>query len=308
MARSLVALAAAAVLTIGCSGEAPGADTAKAPRAASAPAQRSGPALWVVKDSDTTIYLFGTVHLLPRDFAWRSPVVDKAFDAADTLVLEVIGTDDAAKVQPVIMELGFTPGMPPLAERVPADMTDELQAAIRDADVPAAAVDAMETWLATMTLATGRIVRLGYSPESGVEAVLKAKAVADRKRIEALETLREQLGFFDTLPEAEQRTMLAASLDDLDNIEALVKTTVADWVRGDVDKVAAALEEDISASPALAKRLLTDRNANWAAWIDARLRSTPGTVFVAVGTGHLAGSDSVQAKLRERGLHSVRLN
>ncbi|MCX7676523.1 MAG: TraB/GumN family protein, partial [Alteraurantiacibacter sp.] len=47
-------------------------------------------------------------------------------------------------------------------------------------------------------------------------------------------------------------------------------------------------------------RLLIQRNANWVRWIERRLEQ-PGTVFVAVGAGHLAGPGSVQDQLQERG-------
>jgi uncharacterized protein YbaP (TraB family) len=53
--------------------------------------------------------------------------------------------------------------------------------------------------------------------------------------------------------------------------------------------------------------MFTERNANWAGWIAQRLQE-PGTVFVAVGAGHLAGRDSVQAKLTELGVKSARIN
>jgi hypothetical protein len=52
--------------------------------------------------------------------------------------------------------------------------------------------------------------------------------------------------------------------------------------------------------------LLTRRNARWAEWIDARL-DRPGTVFLAVGAGHLAGRDSVQAMLEKRGIKAKRV-
>lgn len=298
-----------AFMLIACTAQSPGKAQDEAPeQAAAATAPAKGPALWAVKDADTTIYLFGTIHMLPEGTEWLAPPVAKAFDASDTLVLEVLGTNDAKVTTPIILKMGYTPGLPPLAERVPADERDELAAAIRHAGVPAAALDAMETWLATMSLSTARIQKLGYGIEGGVEYQLSTRAAAQRKRIEALETMTEQLGFFDTLPEAEQRTLLVNSLDDIDDIDAVIRNAVNSWLAGDVDAVADLLEDDTRDSPGLAKRLLTDRNLNWANWIAERLETTPGTVFVAVGTGHLAGKDSVQSMLEAKGLKVERLN
>ena len=36
--------------------------------------------------------------------------------------------------------------------------------------------------------------------------------------------------------------------------------------------------------------------------------NAPGTVFVAVGAGHLAGTDSLLVRLAERGIPSQRVN
>jgi uncharacterized protein YbaP (TraB family) len=306
MTKRIFAAAAllAAILFPACSDQ-PGAAAGEPDSRAETAAR--GPALWTVSDRDTTIYLFGTIHLLPGGLQWMTPTIARAFDESDTLVLETLGVTEPAKVQPVIAELGYSPNEPPLAERVAAEDRDELATAIAEAGVPAAALDAMETWLATMTLSTARIVTLGYGLDSGVESQLTARAQASGMRMEGLETIREQLSFFDTLPEAEQRTLLKESLDDLDEIRATVDETVAAWAKGDVEAVATAMEEDVQSSPVLAKRLLADRNANWARWIAARLK-TPGTVFVAVGTGHLAGDESVQKMLASKGIAAKRVS
>ena len=58
--------------------------------------------------------------------------------------------------------------------------------------------------------------------------------------------------------------------------------------------------------PELAQVLLIQRNGNWAKWIKDRL-ARPGTVFVAVGAGHLAGKGSVQDQLKDLGVASVRI-
>ena len=59
-------------------------------------------------------------------------------------------------------------------------------------------------------------------------------------------------------------------------------------------------------TPALYKLLISDRNKAWAEWIDSRL-DKPGKVFMAVGAGHLAGRDSVQRYLKDKGIASSRV-
>ena len=46
--------------------------------AASSAPYAARPALWAVSDADTTVYLFGTIHLLPENYQWRSAKIDQA--------------------------------------------------------------------------------------------------------------------------------------------------------------------------------------------------------------------------------------
>jgi uncharacterized protein YbaP (TraB family) len=59
--------------------------------------------------------------------------------------------------------------------------------------------------------------------------------------------------------------------------------------------------------PEIKRVLLTDRNQRWADWIAKRMKR-PGTVFLAVGAGHLAGKESVQAMLKANRLDATRIN
>jgi uncharacterized protein len=171
--------------------------------------------------------------------------------------------------------------------------------------MPADVLPHMETWLVALTLASAQLSGMAFEGGEGVETKLRASGPT--KKMIGLETLDQQFSYFDTLPEADQRALLVATLDDLPGAEAQLREMVAHWKRGDIETLAKALNEDLAATPALAKALLTDRNARWADWIKARLATTPGTVFVAVGAGHLGGPDSVQAMLAKRGLKVERV-
>ena len=81
----------------------------------------------------------------------------------------------------------------------------------------------------------------------------------------------------------------------------------AAWRRGDQSVFVGMLQQLKQASPDTYRMLFTERNARWADWVAARMQ-TPGTVFVAVGAGHLAGADSLLVRLAERGIPSQRVN
>jgi uncharacterized protein YbaP (TraB family) len=71
---------------------------------------------------------------------------------------------------------------------------------------------------------------------------------------------------------------------------------VSAWSQGDDKAIAMSFDDELKLSPELVETLLRKRNANWTAWIEKRLEK-PGSVFLAVGAGHLAGPDSVIAML-----------
>jgi uncharacterized protein YbaP (TraB family) len=266
---------------------------------AAAPAK---PALWAVSDADTTVYLFGTIHLLPQDYRWRSAKLDQAVASSDQLVVETI-VDEAKPLEMMnaLASLAFSPGQPPIADRVPPAKRPALDAAIKQSGLPRAAFDRMETWAAAFMLLGNQFKAMGLKSGAGVETVLRSAFASQGKSVGQLETNREQLSFFDGLPEAAQRGLLEGALDEPKGMSRDFERMLAAWSRGDVAAIAASFNRDLASSPAMREALLSRRNANWSRWVGQRM-SKPGSVMVAVGAGHLAGQDSLIDMLKREGL------
>ena len=266
-----------------------------------------GPALWEVSDKDTTIYLFGTIHLLPRDSQWRTPRFDKAVQSSQSLVLEtLIDSANPQQLAGVMAALGYSSGLPPIAERVPIAKRPQLEAAIAKTRIPRALFDRMETWAASFTLLGVQFQTLGVEGEQGVESVLRRSFTAAGKPVGQLESNHEQLSFFDRLPESAQRQLLEGALEDPQATRAQFDGMLKAWMTGDVDRIGQTFNRDLSGSPELKAALLTRRNWNWSQWIERRM-GQPGSLMVAVGAGHLAGDESVQRYLQSRGYKVRRL-
>ena len=263
------------------------------------------PALWKLADADTTIYLFGTIHLLPEGVDWRTPALDRAMAASDTLVLETTISGDMTAMAQTMARLGVSPGLPPLLERVPVEKRAALAETIKASGVPAQALDRLETWAAAMTLMALQLQQMGYNPELGVEKVLDTGAKGGKKVV-ALETVEQQLGFFDQLSEPAQRAFLASAADDPEAAKGQFEAMLKAWSSGDVEGIARTFDSETALSPELREVLIKRRNVAWAEWLQKRL-DQPGTVMVAVGAGHLAGPDSVQRMLAARGLKAERV-
>ena len=275
--------------------------------APSAEAKPASPALWKVADADTTIYLFGTIHLLPAGTKWRSPTFDKAAAGSDTLVVETdINETDPSATIGELFKLAISPGLPPLVERVKPEKRAALAMAIAKSGIPAPAFDKMETWAAAFLLLAGQFKDLGLESGSGVESILKKQFVAGGKPIGQLETNAEQLGFFDKLSEGAQRDFLDGVLDESADVKEQFGGMLDAWSKGDIAGIAKSFNADMGEAPELLDALIARRNANWANWVKSRL-DQPGTVMMAVGAGHLAGDKSVVNLLQKQGLKVTRV-
>lgn len=277
------------------------AQTASPPSSAAA----VGPALWKVADEDTTIYLFGTVHALPKDVEWYRGPLAAALGSAQELVTEIPA--DAMKqadVQQAFLAKASLAEGQSLRDLLNAEQRATVEGALTKLGLPVTAFDKLEPWFAALTLATIPMLKAGYTPEAGVESALEAKTGAAIKR-GALETVDDQLKLFDEMAMETQIKYLVAVAEQIDEVMPGMNAMVAAWAKGDAEELARLMNEELD-DPALADRLLYARNRNWAEWVEARL-AEPGTVFVAVGAGHLAGSKSVQDYLGQEGLTVTRV-
>ena len=274
------------------------AASAGLPQAAQA---KGGPALWSVADADTTVYLFGTIHLLPEKTSWRTARFDAAVNGSNELVVETIIDDkNPMQLMSVLAKLAIRDGLPPIAERVPAAKRPALAAAIKKSAIPPAAFDRMETWAAAFMLLGNQFKDLGLKGGEGVEAVLRSSFTSQGKPVGELETNAEQLGFFDTLPEHAQRQLLEGAIESPSDTSKQFGSMLKSWTKGDVLAIGRNFNRDLSGSPELMEALIKRRNVNWSKWIEQRM-AKPGSVMVAVGAGHLAGSGSVVDLLQRQG-------
>ena len=269
--------------------------------------QPARPALWSVSDADTTIYLFGTIHLLPGKADWRSAAFNQAVDGSQELVIEtMVDEKDPTKILGALTSLAFSKGLPPLKDRVPKEKQAALEAAVKRSGFPAAALDQMETWAAAVMLLGGQFDELDLKVGQGVETVLKTEFDGRGKAIGELETNVEQFSFFDRLSEKSQRQLLEGAIEPGKEVREEFSDMIRAWSSGDVNSIGKAFNRDLASSPELAEKLIFQRNAKWVKWIEQGM-AKPGTVMVAVGAGHLAGDKSVIDLLQRQGVKVRRI-
>jgi len=306
-------LAAAATCALACAApvaaqnaptEAPESVEALDPVKAPPAVKDVDPALWVIKDADTTIYLFGSVHILKPGLGWFDDGVKTAFDRSDQLVLELV-EPPAAEAQALFGKLAMDQQGKTLRSKMNDADRAVYDAAMGKLGIPSVALDPFEPWAAGVTMSLLAMQKSGFDPNSGVEKQLTAAAKVSNKPIGGLETMAFQLGVFDSLPEAEQIAFLVETAKMIDDVGSTTDKMVAMWASAETEGLGQLMNEGLT-SRTLYDALLTKRNANWAQWISVQMKK-PGVTFMAVGAGHLAGPTSVQALLPAYGLTATRV-
>lgn len=268
--------------------------------AVSSPAA-AAPPVWVVRDADSEMVLFGSIHVLPPGLAWSPPALDAALRRADDLWFE-LPPGPAAEQE--IARLAAATGVLPPGKSLFALLTPkDAELLLRAADglgVDKATLDRLEPWLAEVAIAAASYRAAGADTDNGVEKSVEAAAPSRVKRA-AFETPAEQLGLFDNSPLDEQIASLNQTVRELSEDPDAYGKLVGAWMAGDTRVLdEEALEPMRKASPDLFKRLVTDRNARWIGQLEARLKGKGRTVVV-VGVGHLVGEGGLPSRLRALG-------
>jgi uncharacterized protein len=268
------------------------------------PAAVAAPGLWVARNGNSTVYLFGTVHILRPDLNWESPEIANAFAQSSELWLELPNVDDHEEAQTLLKQYGFDPDHPLAGKLSPKDRA-RLDAAAKTAQMPRgeAMLEPMSPWLAGMMLDNELLIHSGYNADNGVEHVLSQQAAKEQKLVFGFETFDQQIRIFADLSPALQIEVLENSLDDFASGPQKQEEMVEAWMKDDQAALTRLIIDDIKTPlPALYQVLVVARNDDWVATIEEWLKK-PGVRFVAVGAGHLTGPDSVQTKLEQHGIH-----
>jgi uncharacterized protein YbaP (TraB family) len=293
-----VALAAAAMALAACGQDGAGPETGPA----------ATPALWRVTDADTTVYLFGSIHMLPPGTNWRSGAVDRALAEVPVVYFEADVLGDPVGMMSLVERIGRLPKSQTLSTQLSPEQSLVLGAVAARLGLSRAALDTMQPWYASVVISDAAIRAAGYGPEAGVDTQLRQDATRAGKQLRFLETVEQQLSALATLPADVQLAYLGLTLDEADNVKPLLARVVAAWRSGDVDTLTRVLiAEDMARLPALEEALLRRRNSGWASLIAELIENEPGAFFIAVGAAHLIGDGSVQTELVAHGHVAERL-
>jgi uncharacterized protein YbaP (TraB family) len=257
--------------------------------------------VWAIHGDHNTVYLAGSVHLLKASDSALPPAFDRAYTGSHTLIMEL----DLGKVDPMAAATwmaghGMLPAGTDLKTSLGAARYQRVSTEATRLGVPMEMVGQFAPWVLGLQLMDMEYAKDGFDAESGVEQQLEHRAQADGKPTAGLETIEEQLGFFEALTPEQQAKFLDLVLNDLHDVDSDTQEVVAAWRRGDAAKLAALLSDEYKQFPALYRSLVTDRNKRWEPQIEQLLRQKDN-YFVVVGALHLVGDGGLLELLRKGG-------
>lgn len=272
------------------------------PSAFAQEAQRQSPALFVARDADSALYLFGTLHIRRPGEAWGGPAAQAALSQAGEVwtELEISPTGDA-QAQALALQYGLAEPERPLSSYFSEAENARIKAFARANGADPRMLDRMRPWMAAITLSILPMIRAGYDPSAGADRLIDGQADAAGKTMRWFETAEEQMRILASIDAEQARELVLQAIDEAENGGALMERMAQAWQHGDLETLQALVVDDMRAQyPEAYAILLAQRNAAWTPVLVRELEGS-GVDFVAVGAAHLLGEDGLVAALRARG-------
>jgi uncharacterized protein YbaP (TraB family) len=251
----------------------------------------------VTSPNGGTLFLGGSWHALrSSDYPLPAPY-QKAFEASDRLAFEV-SPKDLHTASDYMETVGEYRKGDSLKNHVDPRTYAYLRRFFGLLQVSEDKYSKYKPWFISMALESPD--RHGLSNELGIEAFFEKKAKASAKPIVGLESAREHVEVFSGLSDRGSEALLLLTFIPADKNSPDFDRLMSAWRRGDADFLADSTRAGFRDFPAMADRLLSNRNRNWIPQLEGYMRSGK-TYFVVVGSAHMGGQEGVLALLRARG-------
>lgn len=264
--------------------------------------QDGKPDLFEVSDGDSSIFIFGTIHILPPRLEWQKPILKDQIQQADSIYFELDQDDPdfQANMQKIIFKYMAAPIDIKLSEELTSNELEMLDSLLKPLGIQKTMYDTIPPWILTLQVSVGALVKNGYNPAYGVEQILMAHVKDAGKDIQGLETAESQISIFGDIPPKEQVELLKANIAQLDDFPTMVDGMVSEWKDDNLTELAVIINKASETSEEFYYKLIDKRNLVWVDKFKKMLENNE-QAFIAVGAGHLAGKVGVLTLLEESG-------
>jgi uncharacterized protein YbaP (TraB family) len=261
--------------------------------------------LWKIQGKQATVYLLGSVHALQEKDYPLPLVIENAFTNARVVAFE---TDIGELENPAIAMKMMSKSQLPEGQTLESVLSPEVYKAFmkhaEDSGTPGMMVDHMKPAMAAMTLEIFELLKMGMNPQFGVDKHFYPLAQSAGKEILPLEKVDYQLDLITGFSKEEDELVMKSTLKEIDNVKKDIGELIKAWREGDADKLQKLMNDAMADSPAIYKRLLTNRNHNWIPKIEELVRGDKNAIII-VGAGHLVGKEGVVELLQKDGLKVI---
>jgi uncharacterized protein YbaP (TraB family) len=272
-------------------------------------APHATPALWRVKHGTSTLYLFGSLHVLPDGYAWRTPQIDAALDASDLFIFEVPVDEAALKDEKdYIIQNGILPRRQTLRGMLSANEFETYSAVLRRAGLRPEQFVRYRPWLAAVMVGLAYLHREDLASLKGADDELMTYAREHGRPLLYLESMREQMELLTSGDERGHLKALKNLIVQLPRSRDEEKQLRDTWAKGDVAHFTALLDAYFKDRPEAQEMLINRRNRNWLTSFKQYLERPDSTTMVTVGAAHIGGTNGLVAMLCRNGYEVQRLN
>ena len=265
---------------------------------------QAAPALWEVSDADSKVWLFGSIHVLPKDIVWRTPAFDAVLKQADQVYFEAdIGPLGQLGVILAGIRMGFTQHQNWMGKLTP-EQSAQLTAAVGPLGLTDQQLGSYAPWLAEAMIENAVLQKLGSQATLGVDETLQTELPKEKKGY--FETAAGQMQMLASAPEDQQITRLMTTVGEVPNMPKEIGDMAAAWSSGSADALAKSVSDDPTMDKGFTQTMVLDRNARWVPVIEQMLAQNHQDLIV-VGAGHLVGDGSVIDLLTKAGFTVQRI-
>ena len=257
--------------------------------------------VWKVQKDKSVLYLGATFHILRDTDYPLPPEFDKAYKASHVVVFETdIGKLQDPSIQLTLLAQALYTDGSTIDKHVSAETYGTLSAYCTSNGIPLEAFKQFKPSMLMVTLTTLELMKMGAT-QQGVDTFYYRLANNDKKTVEGLETVEEQIHYVVTMADGNEDDFVMHSIHDMKTIKQQFSFLVNAWRNGDTEKIHDLLVTELKTKlPKLYKKLITDRNSTWLPSIEAYLQ-TPETEFILVGAGHMVGPEGIIEGLKKKG-------
>ena len=242
-------------------------------------------------------YLFGTMHMIQKDYFYFPASLEKLIKKSDVIVTE-IALDKMSDQSEALKHIYLKEGQ--LLDFFTPEQQDTLlrwaeSKLMMKKDAFLAAFGRMKPFVILQTM-----IQLNFFGKTE-SYEMKIKEIADKNDIPFMgfESVEEQISFFDGLSKAEQAEMVLEGIrDEKKNIDLLLNMQSV-YKRQQLDSLYYLMDDEGGVISDRQNTFVDERNIRWISQIKDIIHSKKA--FIAVGAGHLAGDQGVIELLRKEG-------